>query len=236
MYVASFASIVGVSLIFVKENWAVIFSLAFFCLMLLAFTLSLIYTIFSVIEVRDKDYESKSTFIKYEALTKTDINYEVYKLIQSKKPLLSEFFYPFKWTGTITPKVSSNLQDVIDVIKHNDTGVYDEVIFRLKHPICFNQNHILHFRASLDDRDLKSMPWISNRIFQNVEIIHYRIILKYRNHNYNKNAILERIKTNSISKQFETIQEIPFDKLTKSYEYHLLNPTIGYTYRIRWER
>ena len=236
LYIASFASIFGVATFFVEKSWAVIFSLAFFCLMLLAFTVSLIYTLFRVLDVRSKDYESKSTFIKFEALTKVNLIYETYKLIQSKKPLLSEIDYKFKWSGTLLPKITSNLQDVINVVDLHDSEKYDNAILKLRTPLYFNQDQILHFRAELDDTDLKANPWISNRIIQSVEIIHYRIILKYKAANYNANAFVERIKSNSISRQYELIQEIPFDKLTKSYEYHLLYPIIGYTYRIRWTK
>lgn len=236
LYIASFASIFGVATFFIEKSWAVISALIFFCIMLLAFTLSLIYTLFRVLAVRNREYESKSTFIKYEALTKTNSFYETYKLIQSKKPLLSEIDYNFKWTGTILPIISSNLQDVINVVDLQDSEKYDKAILKLKTPLYFNQSQILHFRAELNDTDLRANPWVSNRIIQNVEIIHYRIILKYKTHNYNKNAFVERIKTNSISRQFEVIQEIPFDNLTRSYEYHLLYPTLGFTYRIRWEK
>jgi transcription elongation GreA/GreB family factor len=34
----------------------------------------------------------------------------------------------------------------------------------------------------------------------------------------------------------EKIKEIAFDYTSKSYEYALLNPELGYIYRIKWDR
>ncbi len=82
----------------------------------------------------------------------------------------------------------------------------------------------------------KSDTYVSNRIIQEVDIIHYRIILKYKPENYDVNAVLEKRKINSINSNFEKVEEIGFDNITKSYEYHLLKPDLGFIYRIIWER
>ena len=89
----------------------------------------------------------------------------------------------------------------------------------------------------LDDVDGKSLPHVETRVTDEIDIIHYRIILKHKSETYDKNAILERCKMNSnMSSNFEKIKEIAFDKNTKSYEYHLLNPEVQYYYRITWEK
>ena len=234
---ASLASIFGVALFFIKEKWAIFFALAFFCLMLLAFTASLIYALFKIINTRTHKYESKSTFVKYEATTKNKIEYEVYKLIQSKEPISTEHEYPFKWSGTHLPKITSNLQSVRNVVDEKDFAKYDKAVLKFQRPIYFNEDCIIHFKAEINDSDNKGLPYVQNRIKQDVDIIHYRVILKYKSNRYNKNAILERQELDTkVADKFEKITDVYFDKATKSYEYHLLNPQIGYLYRLSWEK
>ncbi|GHT41276.1 hypothetical protein AGMMS49965_10820 [Bacteroidia bacterium] len=35
---------------------------------------------------------------------------------------------------------------------------------------------------------------------------------------------------------YETIETVTFDNPCKSYEYHLLEPEVGYFYRIEWQK
>jgi hypothetical protein len=234
---ASFASIFGVALFFIKEKWATIFALSFTCLMLLAFTTSLIYALFKIIDTRTHKYDSKSTFVKFEATSKKLSSYEVYKLIQSKEPITTELEYPFKWSGTFLPVITSNLQTVFNVVDEKESNKYDKAILKFKKPVYFNEDYVIHFKAEINDSDNKGLPYVQNRIKQDVDIIHYRVILKYKSNRYNKNAILERQELNTkISDNFEKIADVSFDNATKSYEYHLLNPEIGFLYRLSWEK
>ncbi len=235
-FIAALASIIGVTVIILKKEWAIYIALSFFCLMLLIFTLSLIYTLFKIISVGDNEFESISTFVKYETSDSNKIVYETYRLIQSKKPILTEFLFSFKWSGTHMPVVTSNLQKVKNVIDDKDPTKYDKAILQFQKPLYYNKNEVIHFKAELDDADRQSDTYVANRIIQEVDIIHYRIILKYKQNDYDKNAILERQKLNSIGHNYQKIKEIPFDNTTKSYEFHLLKPEIGYNYRIIWER
>lgn len=234
---AGLASIIGLIIIFIKKDWAVITALSFFCLMLVIFTSYLIYSLYRILDTNESDHDDKSTFIKYETSDGKKIMYETYKLIQSKKPVLAEFDYNFHWTGTIMPQITSDLQDVKNVVDEKDPSVYDRAVLKLKKPLYYNKSCVIHFRAHLDDSDEKSGTHVETRVISDVDIIHYRIILKHREEGYSKNANIERKKINSTtSRGFEKIQEIAFDTITKSYEHHLLNPEIGYYYRISWER
>lgn len=205
--------------------------------MLLAFTISLIYTLYKIVSMRHEGFESKSTFVKYEASSKTEINYEVYKLIQSKEPIVIEHEYPFKWSGTHLPKISSNLQEVVNVLDEKNINKYDKAILKFKKPIYFNDDCIIHFKAEINDSDDRGLPYVQNRIKQDVDIIHYRVILKYKNISFKKNAILERqLLDTKVPEKFEKLVDVSFDVKTKSYEYHLLNPEVGYLYRLSWEK
>ena len=86
----------------------------------------------------------------------------------------------------------------------------------------------------LDDTDKKSDTFLSSRILQPVDVIHFRVVLKYRDDF--ENAILEKISMSSVLSKYEKIREIAFDKETHSFEHHLLTPDVGYIYRIRWNR
>ncbi len=238
-FFASFASILGLVFLFISNKYAIFIALAFFSLMLLAFTSYLIYFLFRILKSNDGngDHENRSTFIKYETTDGKHIIYETYKLLQCKKPILTEMDYNFKWSGSIMPKITSDLQDVINVVDEKNPDSYDKAILKFKKPLHYNQNSVLHFKAELDDVDGKSLPHVETRVIDEIDIIHYRIILKNKNDNYDSNAILTRCKMNSkMSAKFEKIKEIEFDKTTKSYEYHLLNPDVQYYYRITWEK
>jgi len=236
-FFASVSSILGFFALFVAEKWAVFAALAFFCIMLLTFTSFLIYALYKILDVKQTDHENRSSFIKYETLDGNIITYETYKLIQVKKPVLTEMAYNFKWTGTHLPIITSDLQEVANTVDENDPTKYDRALLKFKKPVYYNQNCVLHFKAILDDVDKRSKPYVESRVTSEVDIIHYRIILKNKTQEYKQNAVLEKCKiTSVVSSTFEKIREIPFDSITKSYEYNFLNPEIGYFYIIRWEK
>jgi len=224
-------------MLFLPNKWYAVIGLIFFCIMLLVFTIHLIRSLNRILDIRGTEHGNRSSFIKYETLDGNQIIYETFKLVQVKTPVLTEFDYHFKWTGTHLPIVTSDLQSVVNIVDLNDPTNYDKAILKFKKPVYYNQNVVLHFKAILDDTDKVSLPHLETRVTNEVDIIHYRVILKHKPDGYNSNAILEKCKINtSTSATFEKIREIPFDKVTKSYEYHLLNPEIGYYYRISWIR
>lgn len=233
-FLASLASLIGFFIVFYNDSTKVIIALSFFCFLLLSLIGTLIYTMLKLLDKSHTDFESKSTFIKYETLDGNNITYEAYKLMQCKRPILSEYHYNFKWSGTHMPNITSNLQTVINVLDDKNPSNYDKAILKFKKPLTFNESCVIHFKSELDDTDKQSNTYVSNRILRSVDVIHYRIILKYKSEN--SNAVLERKKNDSVSQDFEKLKEIPYDSTSKSYEYHLLNPDLGYIYRIRWNR
>jgi len=233
-FLASLASLVGFSIIFIGDKDKVLWSFIFFNFLLLILIGTLVYTILKLLNNSTSDFESKSTFIKYETLDGNKIFYDVYKLIQCKRPILSEYEFNFKWTGTCLPIVTSELQKVENVLNDKDPSNYDKAILKFKAPLTLNESCVVNFKAELDDTDKQSETNISNRILRPVDIIHCRIILRHKENS--ENAILERRKINSVSQGFEKIKEIAFDTTSKSYEYPLLNPELGYIYRITWKR
>ena len=236
-FLAALASILAFVLVFVKDEDSVRIALYYILFAITIFTSYLVYSIYKIFENIPGDYKNVATFVKYSTENGNDILFETYKIIQVKKPLITEFIYNFKWTGSTMPKISSDLQEVKDVVDVKDESKYDKAILTLKNPAYYNQNIVLHFKAALDDTDKISKPHVEMRVTSGVSIIHYRIILLNKPDGFSKNAILERKKINSdVNISFTKVKEIPFDQLNKCYEYHLLNPKINHYYRIRWEK
>lgn len=235
-FFASLASVLGLLVIILKDSLAVLIALIFFCIMLLVFTTFLIIKLYQILNIKQTDHENRSTFVKYETSDGNIIIFETYKLIQAKKPVLTHVPYHFKWTGTHFPQVYSDLQEVINIFDDHNPNNYDKAILKLKKPLYYNQNTVLHFKAKLDNTDRKAKTHVELKVSDEVDIIHYRIVLKHIVNQVYKNATLERcLIASERHMEYEKIKEIAFDNLSKSYEYHLLNPEIGYYYRIRWE-
>lgn len=171
-FFASLASLAGFFVLILKDVQATYFAQFFFCLMLIVFTSYLLYTLTKVLEIKQSEYENHSTFVKYETLDGNMITYEAYKLIQAKKPILTELDYSFKWTGSHLPIISSDLQDVTNIVDENDATKYDRAILKFKKPIYYNQNCVIHFKAILDDTDKKSKPYVCSRVCTEIDIIH----------------------------------------------------------------
>jgi len=137
-FLASLASVGGFFVLFLKDSQATFVALIFFCLMLFIFTSYLLYTLTKVLEINQSDHENRSTFVKYETLDGNTITYETHKLIQAKKPILTEIDYSFKWTGSHMPKISSDLQDVTNIVDEHDATKYDKAILKFRKPIYYN--------------------------------------------------------------------------------------------------
>jgi hypothetical protein len=127
-FLASLSSLIGFFIVFINDKNKVLISFIFFNVLLLALIGTLIYTILKLLTSSSKDFESRSTFIKYETSDGNNIVYEVYKLIQCKRPILSEYDYNFKWSGTHLPTITSNLQSVLDIVDENNPSNYDKAI------------------------------------------------------------------------------------------------------------
>lgn len=239
-FFAALSSIVGiVAVLFFNDTsgFALLTALIFFCVLLLSFTVYLIYILHKTLAVRNEnEYDSISTSILLDAKDKNTLTYEVYKLIQAKRPILTDFKYEFKWSGSILPKISSDIQEVGTVADLKDPDRRDYAVLRFKKPLVYNQSHVIHFRAEMDDSDQQAQPFIATKIDRAVDVIHFRVILRYKPYDYDKPAIIERVRNHSDVRNFERIRSIAFDKDTKTYDFHLLDPEVNCMYRIAWEK
>ena len=70
-----------------------------------------------------------------------------------------------------------------------------------------------------------------------MNVIHFRVTLKNKNGDFCKPAkILKKPIESTIPLGYEQYGSIPFDKQSKSYQYCLTDPEIGYFYRLEWEK
>jgi hypothetical protein len=236
-FFASLASLIGLVLSIISDTYSTIIALCTICLMLTVFTAYLIYSLFKIFEFSGEEINVRSTFVKYETSDGKKIRYESFKLIQAKRPILTQHEWGFKWSGSKLPSISSDFQEVTNVLNENDGSKYDKAILKFNKPLYFNQTTLIHFKAELDDTDLKSNTYVESKVIYEVDVIHYRVILKKKPNDYNLNAKVERKKINSeIHLEYQEVDQIAFDAQTKSYEHMIIRPEIGYYYRLSWER
>lgn len=230
------SSLLSLGLLIFGDKNAVIVALTFFCLSLISINILIVKAVSEYLKIgRSAESDIISIDIKYETSDGYNIDYNVYKVIQSKSILLKELKHGFKWTGSKEPKISSNLQECINT-KHNiDDDSFNFACLNLKTPLYYNQTALLHFRAEMNDSDQRSETMISCKVSSFIEIIKFRVILKHIN--YDSKAKLYKRKINSLTLNKEKeIATIPFDINTKTYEYIQERPEIGFFYILRWER
>lgn len=76
--------------------------------------------------------------------------FETYRLIQCKRPLLTELEYNYRWSGSISPKISSENQRIEELACRTDDNC-NTAIIKFKKPLTFNESAVLHIKTSNDD-------------------------------------------------------------------------------------
>lgn len=183
-----------------------------------------------------KEFLKLSFFTTYKQINNTRSEYDGYRIIQSKRPELKEVPWGIKWSGSKLPKVSSTLQGCNELVNPK-TNNYDEVVLRLKKPLKYNETTELHLHAEMDDIDGTAQPYLEAKIESPDCVVHFRVILCNKGSDYNANANLKRMPIQSgCSPLYETVETIPFNTITHSYEHVLNAPETGYYYRLEWEK
>jgi hypothetical protein len=184
-----------------------------------------------------KGFSKISALYRYTTLDAKFIEYETYKHIQCKAPFLTEHKHGFHWTGDKEPIISSNLQTVnINIIKGGNDD-YDGVCLKFKNPLLFNEIGLVHIFMQLDDRNQISKTYLDSKIIEPIQMIQFFVELMYKPNDYNESArILRKSFKSNIPCQYEQIEKIDFDQRSKSYRHTLINPEVGYFYRIEWNR
>lgn len=229
------ASIVGVVIaLFADQNKAIIALLS----VIVALIIIVGYAVCSLNKFIQTEHPSEylklSLFTTFEQTDNTHSKYDGYRLIQSKRPVLTQVAWGFKWTGKTLPKISSTLQECNGKINQK-TNSYDEVVLQLKKPLKFNETTVLHFHSEMDDVDHSAQPHLDVKVDAPISVVYFRVILCNKDTDFAEHANFKRMPIDSkIPTAYETIETIVFDKVTRSYQYVLTNPEVGYFYRLEW--
>lgn len=239
--IAGVSSIIGVLLAILNERVSAYVALGSFIVFLITVIILLSYWVFYVVRQElPEDYIRLSVFSSYETSNGVKGVYERFRVIQVKRLALSAVYFKFKWTGSKPPVITSDLQTVEGpaIDGGNDYNNYDKIKFVFKgRPLVFNETAIIHFRAEVDDIDQSAIPMDCYKVETFTPLIHFRVTLKHKPNNYYTPAKLQRCRIGAnINTEFYDMETIPFDVHTKSYQYDLINPEVGYYYRVLWER
>lgn len=234
--IAGISSVTGLVVLFLNENWAIYVALSCIILSLVILLIALIHVLLKFIEKNNnKPFDKKSTFFKYSTLNGKDYSFEVYRLIQSKAPILTEVCLNYVSTGKIN-NYTSKLQD-IEYIEPQHDGEWGKIILNLKKPLVFNQTGVFHYKIETMDNYEEIKPFINTRVNEDIDLIHYRIVLSHKPDDYEEEAKIYKRKFGTDVESKEKLwKKIPFDPKTRSYEFHLTEAIPGYEYIIRWER
>lgn len=89
----------------------------------------------------------------------------------------------------------------------------------------------------MDDFDGKALPHLDYRVDMSLSIIHFRVILRHKGDDFERPAkILRRRVQCEHPTEYEEIGSVAFDKRSRSYQYNLIDPEVGYYYRLLWEK
>lgn len=188
----------------------------------------------------DKDFIVNSVSTKLVRLGNNQYEYDVYKDIQSRVPILTTMETRFKWTGDkVDPgivKVSSVTHD-LDKIRVDEEG-YDTLRLLFKAPLYYKQALTCHYKLSnLTDKDSPAEQYLSHMVRSNetVSLICFDVFLKDVDPDYKKEAVFQRKKASAPQGvKYQEITKVPFDIESKSYHLDYPNPDSGYDYQLYW--
>lgn len=236
--VCGLSSILSLGLLIFGDKNAVIIALSFFCFSLLTVLIAILYALNSYLKKgKDSDYKRIATHIKYDALDKTHINYDVYRIVQAKCILLQKIIHGYHWTGSKEPEIDSKYQTVTNKqVRGESDDMYSTVDLQFREPLLYNETTVAHFNSKMDDTDMKAEPFVSFKT-TNSEFLFFKIILRYKDSSFCEPATLYKRKINATTmNKDKAIETIPFDKESKSYEYSMPAPEVGYFYTIQWDK
>lgn len=235
---ASVCSILSVVLLFLNHAWMGFVALAIICVGLVVLLWRILHGINQLVgENSAEEYKKISSIFIYQSSDGVKSTFEVQRSIQCKRVFLTEIPYNFKWTGSVEPKIESKSHSLVNITHDQDKNRWDNAVIRFARPLKYNECTVINVKIETDDVDGSAKPWISSRLESPIEMLTYRILLAYKNQDFNSPAIFERKKIDTqIDGEYEKLTAVSFDKEHKSYYYSCTNPEPGFIYRLRWEK
>lgn len=182
-------------------------------------------------------YATLSSFAKWTTFDGIISTYDQFRHIQIKQPVKTCFEQIYHWSGSISPKVSSSLQDCCGP-EHIPGAEQKMVRLKFHRAKVYNEVEIIHTKMITDDTDGKAEPYLCQNVKHPVYLISFRVDLLHVGPAYfGKQA--EVTRTNNSQGQnplAEHVDYVPFDPVTKSFSWQKANPEPGYRYKIEWEK
>lgn len=237
-FFASLCSIASLVLLFINTHYAVIVALVIYGIGVTTLVGGFLFGINKMVHDNSKEeYKRISSIFIFQSNDGVKSTFEIFRTIQCKRLFLTEIPYSFKWSGSIVPKLESRIHKLGPLRHDADKNKWDDTIIQFKHPLKYNECTVINVKTENDDTDGLAKPWISSRLESPIEMMTYRVLLAYKDSQFNKPAIFERKKIDSqIDGDYVTLESVPFDKEHKSYFYCATNPEPGFIYRLRWEK
>lgn len=184
-----------------------------------------------------KGYVPLSTSCKWTTADGDQIVYEVFRHIQIKKPYMRCLDHRFNWTGTKLPRIESALQSVSE-IRQIEGEMTRGVTLKFPTTRIYNDVEIINFKMHLDDSDHKASPFLLQRVESPIRLITFQVELLHAPAKYmNSVAIVTKRSLSHGNAAVETqIDTVNFDVRTKSFYCQLLEPELGYDYKLSWQR
>jgi hypothetical protein len=235
---ASLASLISLLVIVLTDKGKTLIALCVVIVLLLAFFTKLYLVLDNYVSTKYPDgHIGISNLVYYSTEDGNRYVYEVFKHIQCKKPVLTEYTYGFKWTGTTPPtRVTSQFQ-LIDAVVPKPAGEFDEIRMRFKKPLLYNEVGLVHVVMDLDDHDRESSPHLVTRVTEPMQLLRWHVQLRHLPATYHKPAEVLRKRIDAqTSQQYEHLTTVQFAAASRSYEHHIPHPDVGYFYRLVWEK
>ena len=87
----------------------------------------------------------------------------------------------------------------------------------------------------MDDVDNTAQPHLDVKVEEPISVIDFRVILAYKDSDFSDKARFMRKPINSgVPTDYQVLETVTFNSYSKSYEYVLTNPEVGYFYRLEW--
>lgn len=237
--VSSFASILSIVLLCFNNLLASFIAVCCLCIGLAILLYALLQAIFKYTKQANvSEVRRIATFIDYKTLNAEIIEFQTYRVIQVKTPVLKSYDIAYCWTGDRPATATSDLQD-FRVLASNadDPRGYTKARLTLNTPKLYNETAVFHYRVNANDSDHMSKTKVELKIDEPIEFVSVNISLGYKPDNYAVAAKVERSKIrHNEPPAYEEIDLIPFDATLKEYTYSLHHPEPGYFYRISWQR
>lgn len=231
--VASIASILSLLIVVFTQWLSAVVALSAFIVFLVIILFRFIYLFNSITLNKSKDgYFRLATYVNYSTVDGRQKTYELHKYLQCKSIIMEDHIHDFHWTGSTQPQITSLQQNVIGVTKGLQ-GQYDKVLLKFKNPLLYNDISLVHIKMSMDDSDNTSRPFCGQKVTDRIQLLSFRVELKHLGSYHNAKIMRKKLDT-PLDQEYETIDNTEFDQYSRSYNYNLFSPEVGYAYKIDW--